>query len=165
MNRLRLGISVTCSLLSIGCTSSVHGPRLGALYDRAAQHHDEHRNPVILIPGLLGTKLVERRTARVAWGAFSGDYADPRTRDGARLIAFPMREGAELHELHHDVRTAGVLDAEVALNCPRSEIACGKKWLQYLRRLDEGGCQLAVGHPEREYAELRRLNEVPEGIP
>ena len=110
MNRRRLGISVTCSLLSIGCTASIHGPRLGALYDRAAQHHDEHRNPVIVIPGILGTKLVERRTGRVAWGAFSGDYADPRTRDGARLIALPMRERAELYELHDDVRTAGVLD-------------------------------------------------------
>src|SRR5262249_38441716 len=91
-----------------GCTAQIKPPDLGGLYSRAAK--TQRRNPVIVIPGILGSKLVDERTHRVVWGAFSGDYANPQTPDGARLVALPMREGATLAELRDDVRPDGVLD-------------------------------------------------------
>lgn len=100
---------VVASLCS-GCKSAVNGPNLGELYNRAASQHDELRNPVIVIPGILGSKLRDSSTGRVVWGAFSGGYADPGTADGARLVALPMLEGAPLRDLRDEVVPDGVLD-------------------------------------------------------
>ncbi|HKB14962.1 MAG TPA: hypothetical protein VKF62_02805, partial [Planctomycetota bacterium] len=93
-----------------GCLSTISPPDLGDLYNRAARVDDLHRNPVIVIPGILGSRLLDEESGRLAWGAFAGDYADPRTPEGARSIALPMREGASLAELRDGVRPDGVLD-------------------------------------------------------
>ena len=85
-------------------------PDLRGLYNRSAQIHGMERNPVIVIPGTLGSKLVQSETEKVVWGAFGGGAANPQKPDGARLVALPMREGAALHELSDDVYPAGVLD-------------------------------------------------------
>ncbi len=93
-----------------GCSSTLRGPDLGGLYDRSARHHGPQRNPVVVIPGILGSKLVDGDSGRVVWGAFAGTYANPQTPDGARLLALPMRAGAALDELRDDVRSDGALD-------------------------------------------------------
>ena len=67
----QLFLLLTCLLLPIGCATKLYGPRLGEIYNRVAKHHDEHRNPVIVIPGILGSKLVEHLTGQIAWGAFT----------------------------------------------------------------------------------------------
>ncbi len=97
-------------LVLAGCTATLRGPELGPIYDRAAQHHGPDRNPVIVIPGVLGSKLVDSESGRIVWGAFAGSYANPETPDGARLVALPMREGAALRELRDAVDPNGVLD-------------------------------------------------------
>ncbi|MGH8549522.1 MAG: esterase/lipase family protein [Methylococcales bacterium] len=86
-------------------------PDLGGLYNRAAEFDDATRNPVIVIPGVLGSKLVDRVSGRTVWGAFEGEYADPETDDGARLIALPMAEGKSLAELRDGVIPDGVLES------------------------------------------------------
>lgn len=99
-------------LLSAGCATELlsNRPHLGQLYDRSAQSHGFERNPVIVIPGLTGSKLIDEASGRVVWGAFSGDYARPKRAADARLIALPMEHGRPLNELHDQVRSAGVLD-------------------------------------------------------
>jgi len=88
----------------------LEGPDLGDIYNRSARHHQDDRNPIIVIPGILGTKLVDEGSGKIVWGAFSGEYAKPDTPEGARLVALPMREGESLSELDDDVRPDGVLD-------------------------------------------------------
>ena len=109
------GIARVLPLLTVffltGCVPKHSKPELGEIYNRSAGYHDEKRNPVILIPGILGSRLVDSRTGRVVWGAFSGAYADPREAEGARLIALPMREGARLTDLRDDVVPAGALES------------------------------------------------------
>ncbi len=85
-------------------------PHLGELYDRSAQAHGPEQNPVIVIPGLTGSRLRDAASGRIVWGAFSGNYAKPNRPDGARLIALPMRPGAPLAELRDGVEPNGVLD-------------------------------------------------------
>ncbi len=104
-------VGVHCGLLLFGCRSRPTVPDLGEIYNRAAQYHGEGRNPVIVIPGILGSRLVKGDDGSAVWGLFGGDYADPSTADGAGLIAVPMREGAALHELTDDVVPDGVLDS------------------------------------------------------
>ncbi len=84
---------------------------LGALYDASAQRHGPDRNPVVVIHGIGGSRLVDGATGTVAWGAFAGDYADPRGPAGARLLALPMREGIPLGDLRDGVASDGAIAA------------------------------------------------------
>jgi len=102
-------LSILVVILCASC-ADFHSPDLGGIYNRAARHHDTERNPIIVIPGVLGSKLVDEASGRVVWGAFSGEYANPETNEGARLVALPMRPDRELHELRDEVRSDGALD-------------------------------------------------------
>jgi len=100
---------VVTALLAAGCAGPAT-PDLGGIYNLAAMKHDELRNPVIVIPRILGSKLTDEPTGRLVWGAFSGGFADPETDDGARLVALPMAEGVPLAQLRDDVYASGALD-------------------------------------------------------
>jgi len=107
-------VGITSGLLlfcfGTGCRSSQSGPDLSTLYNRAAQYHGPERNPIILIPGILGTKLTHQPTQTTTWGAFSGNFADPETPDGARQVALPMRVGHPLSALRDSVYPDGALE-------------------------------------------------------
>ncbi len=83
---------------------------LNSLYARSAQYHGPERNPIIVIPGILGSVLVENETERTVWGAFKRQTADPRTSEGMRLLALPIAADTPLNRLRDDVRPNGVLD-------------------------------------------------------
>lgn len=63
---------------------------LKTIYDRSAQYHSPDRNPIIVIPGILGSRLVDDDSGQTVWGAFRTEYADPNTADGAQLISLPL---------------------------------------------------------------------------
>ncbi len=96
--------------LLFACQAQTRVPDLGLLYDTVAKAHGLERNPVIVIPGVLGSTLKERDTERIVWGAFVGDYANPEKDDGARLVALPMKRGIPLGELQDDVYASGALE-------------------------------------------------------
>jgi hypothetical protein len=102
--------ALALSLVFVACAAG-SVPDLGGLYNRAAEFDDATRNPVIVIPGVLGSKLVDRESGRVVWGAFAGDYANPSDPDGARLLALPMAQGVPLAALRDRVAPEGVLDS------------------------------------------------------
>jgi len=76
--------------LTIGCTKQYTTPNLGKLYTRSAKEFHIYGNPVIVIPGILGSTLKEKNTGQIVWGAFDRNYANPETPEGARLIALPL---------------------------------------------------------------------------
>ena len=105
-----MSLGLTVSLLS-GCKANkAPGPELGFLYNQSAGYDGPERNPVVVLPGILGSRLTEDGTNRVVWGAFTGDYANPSTDDGLGLISLPMTGGEALADLKDDVRPIGVLD-------------------------------------------------------
>src|SRR5262249_18631302 len=121
-----------------GCTTSLRpGPDLGHLYDRAAQSNDAQRNPIIVIPGVLGTVLRDSSSGRIVWGTFVGTYADPRRGDGARLVALPMQRGVPLDALRDEVMPDGVLESVRVslLGLPVEQHA----YISILRTLGAGG--------------------------
>ena len=111
--------SLRCLLAAsvlFSCSSAPVPPDLGGLYNQSARHHNEHRNPVILIPGILGSRLIDPTTGQTVWGAFGGDSADPETPTGARTTALPMGLGVPLRDLGDEVVPDGVLgDLKVSL--------------------------------------------------
>lgn len=98
------------SILISSCGVEYKPPNLGTLYSRSAQSTDLNRNPVIVIPGILGSKLINKTTGQIVWGAFEKDYANPKEREGAMLIAHPMGKSKSLSELRDNVYPDGALD-------------------------------------------------------
>ncbi len=79
------------------------------------QNESPYRNPVILIPGLLGSKLINKSTGAVVWGSFVLNTVSTRTAEDARIIALPMLYKETLDEMRDNVVSAGTLD-RVRLN-------------------------------------------------
>ena len=79
------------------------------IYQDAAQRKDINRTAVIVIPGILGSRLVNVPTEQVVWGTFSREAAKPTQPESARLVALPMRQGASLESLVDTVRPDGAL--------------------------------------------------------
>lgn len=90
-------------------TSSV--PDLKHIYGRTVQADDRDRNPIIVIPGVLGSRLVHGQTGQVVWGEFGGNSINPHTPAGAQLISLPMKQGQPLVALQDVVKPEGTLDA------------------------------------------------------
>ncbi len=125
------------ALFGLGCTAGVEIPDLHGIYDQVAKHHDQHRNPVVVIPGVLGTRLIHGETQQPVWGAFGGSAVDVGTPEGARLFALPMRQGAALASLTDDVVTDGVLEKiEVKLAGLPLEL---RAYVEILATLGAGG--------------------------
>lgn len=103
--------AVVCGTLLAGCTSSRETVPLREIYSESAQRIGNDRDPVVVIPGILGSRLIEPSTGQIVWGAFTYGAADADYPDGARLIALPMVEGVPLVDLHDSVRPDGVLES------------------------------------------------------
>ncbi|MEM7409684.1 MAG: hypothetical protein AAF430_05595 [Myxococcota bacterium] len=135
--RLVVGL-LGAALLALGCTTSLKpGPNLGTIYDRAARFGDLYRNPIIVMPGVLGTVLRDAESQRVVWGSFAGTYANPDFGPDARLVALPMAEGQALSTLTDEVQPDGVLESVTVslLGLPVEQHA----YISILRTLGAGG--------------------------
>lgn len=99
------------ALFIAGCASNTEPARLDVLYNRAAATDRPDRNPVIVIPGILGSRLKDSETDTTVWGAFVFGAADPQNAEGARLISLPMDEGRPLADLRDGVQPDGVMDS------------------------------------------------------
>jgi len=96
-------------LLSCG-KAQYSTPDLGGLYSQSARRLHDQGNAVIVIPGILGSKLRDSESGQLVWGAFEKSTADPESPEGARLVAIPMKMGAPLDELTDNVHSDGALD-------------------------------------------------------
>ncbi len=79
-----VAVAVMVALGAAACRTTSPAPDLSGLYGQVARYHDETTNPVIVIPGILGSKLIDPASGRTVWGAFGGGAANPQKSDGAR---------------------------------------------------------------------------------
>ncbi|NNM01703.1 MAG: hypothetical protein HKO62_13200 [Gammaproteobacteria bacterium] len=103
-------VVLLCLLAQLGCESEVKEPDLGFIYDALAMNETPERNPVIVIPGVLGSRLSKVDDGSVVWGAFGAGFSKNVNDAQARDISLPMRDGASLDELRDDVEAVGALD-------------------------------------------------------
>ena len=68
------------------------------------------QNPVVLIPGTVGSRLVDSKTGFVAWGEFSSQAANGWTLKAIQGMAFPMVPDVPLSQLNDGIRSDGPLD-------------------------------------------------------
>lgn len=109
MRRLSCLVLAACLTLS-GCWSSMSSPDLGGIYNMATLADDSQRNPIIVIPGILGSRLRQGSDGRIVWGAFESGSLDVRNDEGLRALALPMQQGVPLSQLRDDLTADKVLD-------------------------------------------------------
>lgn len=98
---------------------------VAAIYRLAAGQSLATRNPVIVIPGILGSRIVAATAARSIWGDFGRSHVRPGTAEDARLIALPMQPGMPLDRL----TPQGVSDGSLA------EVRCRFAGIPLRRRI------------------------------
>ncbi|MFB3116053.1 MAG: esterase/lipase family protein, partial [Gammaproteobacteria bacterium] len=101
---------IFCLVLLSACGSD-DAPDLGGLYTDLAKEDNPDRNPIIVIPGVLGSKLVDTESGTVAWGEIGRGLENPKKDEEIRRIALPMHEGKTLQELRDNVITESVLES------------------------------------------------------
>ncbi|MEM8930926.1 MAG: hypothetical protein AAGE94_07115, partial [Acidobacteriota bacterium] len=90
-----------------GCaTQPLDEDILTILYDRAASFQYPDRNPVIVIPGFTGSRLVDDTDGQIVWGAFNRTALGFGGDDDLRRFALPLRPD----DPRPPVRPDGVLD-------------------------------------------------------
>jgi pimeloyl-ACP methyl ester carboxylesterase len=85
-------------------TSCASQAELSLIYSKAASYRAPDRNPIVVIPGIMGSSLRDVPSGSLVWGAFDGKSAKPTDPEGARLLALPLPDGDD------DVEPTGVLD-------------------------------------------------------
>ena len=93
-----------------GCSKKQPSINLGEIYNRSAMSHPIDRNPVILIPGITGSRLVDSESGTVVWGTFGSKGLNPNTPLGMELFGVPMKQGVPLNRLTDSVVADSVLD-------------------------------------------------------
>ena len=78
---------------------------------KAFQYEGLERHPVIVIPGIFGSRLVDPGSKRIVWGLFTGkEMIENFSAKQIQLLSYPMEEGKRLSELRDGVVPDGVLD-------------------------------------------------------
>ncbi|MBN2642645.1 MAG: hypothetical protein JXR78_13410 [Victivallales bacterium] len=86
-------------------------PIYGELAKRSAAYEGPARNPVIVVHGFLGSKLMESVSGKRIWGTFKGSYnLFPASPDMVRAFSHPMEIGKPLRELKDTTVSTSILD-------------------------------------------------------
>jgi len=117
-------------LLLTACASKYKAPDLGGLYNDLVQNEDPYRNPVILIPGMLGSRLKDSHTGAVVWGHFGQSSSGNNDTGDVTQIALPIDRGKKLNELRYSVVPDGTLDRVIVKlwGYPLPTISCFSFW-------------------------------------
>lgn len=101
-------------VLTMACCGSgcaLHEPysSLDSIYSPLAKLPDHERNPVIVIPGVLGSRLVDEQTGATVWGKYDRIHLLRRQADDLAAVALPMKQDAALSDLRDGVHSDGTL--------------------------------------------------------
>ena len=153
--KLLVLICLITSLTSCQSLKQRNQVNLGEIYSELAQLPDNERDPVIVIPGVLGSRLVDQQTGDVVWGELGPGGTNPLKTKSLAELALPMQAGVPLHQLHDQVQPDGPLDQLTfkVLGIPVKVNA----YAQILATLGVGG------YRDQQFRGTSRFNEVSYG--
>jgi len=70
---------------------------IGRIYNKAARSHQADINPVIVIPGILGSKLIDPENQKSVWGIFDDNFIDTTDPENLPALALPLYDGQKFH--------------------------------------------------------------------
>ncbi len=108
-----------------------------AIYGRIAKDSTNYegikRNPVIVVHGFMGAKLVDRKTKKNIWGNFEGINAFMVSDKEIRELSYPMGYKVPLRQLHDDIVPSELMeDAKITVLGISFELAAYKSLVDML---------------------------------
>jgi len=100
-----------CLMSSCGLYKKEQVADIKYIYQKSAEYHDIDTIPVIVIPGILGSNLVDRVSGKPAWGTFHGNYSNPSTPEGLRALALKPQHDLPLKAISSDLKADGALES------------------------------------------------------
>ncbi|RLA17677.1 MAG: hypothetical protein DRQ62_14700 [Gammaproteobacteria bacterium] len=90
---------------------NAHIPGLDSIieYEHQIRQSSSRQNPIIVIPGILGSNIVTLENKKTLWGDFGKSLADPKADKNLRMIALPMERGKTLDQLQGESAIDGSL--------------------------------------------------------
>ncbi|MGH8285948.1 MAG: hypothetical protein ACRETT_09295, partial [Steroidobacteraceae bacterium] len=73
-------------------------------------HHLPDRNPVVVVPGIMGSRLVDPESGQLVWGSFARGGVRPTSAESARLVALPIDSSRGVGALSDELVADKVLD-------------------------------------------------------
>lgn len=84
---------------------------VASIYNRYSNQENTQQNPVIIIPGYLGSRLEHKGEKPIAWGAFTRNSLNPSKPKQAKKLALPIAPDTAITELSDEVYSTGILDS------------------------------------------------------
>lgn len=85
-------------------------PDMRSIYGDAIDQTVQTRNPVIVIHGILGSRLIDVETKHTLWGGPDrNQFVDPTDAEQLRRISLAMREDRNLYETEQQVQPDGTI--------------------------------------------------------
>ena len=81
----------------------------GGAGQRLAEVDFAERNPIVVIPGILGSRLIAAESSADLWAGDRSGYARPDSDEEMRLLTVPMEMGTPLHNLGSRVTVDGAV--------------------------------------------------------
>lgn len=78
-------------------------------YEQQIRRSNFKQNPIIVIPGILGSNLASLENENTLWGDFGKSFADPKVDENLRMITLPMQMGKTLDQLQSKSKADGSL--------------------------------------------------------
>lgn len=93
-----------------GAAARVSQQRVLMKYEDVATRHPERQNPVIVIPGVLGSRLVHRQSGTTLWGGSNkAEFADVSVAEELRGVCFPIESSTPLDRVETQAEPAGAV--------------------------------------------------------
>ncbi|MEM8758140.1 MAG: hypothetical protein AAGF47_10215 [Planctomycetota bacterium] len=93
-----------------GSAARLAHPSLSELYGHAVDQDAGSRNPVIVMPGIMGSVIQHVTSGKTLWGGPErNDFADPTDDEQLRLVSHPMQPGATLRDMTDGTRISGTV--------------------------------------------------------
>lgn len=90
--------------------NAVNAEHVRAIYDRAVKQDVRTRNPVVVVHGIMGGRLINKDTGQMLWGGRGkAGFADQHDPEQARAIAAPIAEGVRLDDMATPARPDGTI--------------------------------------------------------
>lgn len=140
-------LALACTLFS-GCSLFKQEKRLdlGMVYNRSAKYQGVLKRPVIVIPGIMGSRLTDTNTQTVVWGELGPGALRPGSTRANQLAALPIHPNGPYAELENGVKPTGVLEA-LEVNIAGFPLKL-KAYQQILQVLGAGGYLDSEVHAE-----------------
>jgi pimeloyl-ACP methyl ester carboxylesterase len=106
----RLLVALLSATVLLGCATRPPEAPLSIIYSPSAKFHAPDRNPIIVIPGLLGSRLRDPGSGKLVWGAFDAEGVNPSSAEGFRLISLRTSPPRAIGDTEGMVKTDGVVD-------------------------------------------------------